>query len=631
MNREKKAQISLFIILGLILLLSAGTYLYMNSSKNQGQGFINEKRSVIENYVTTCISRTSEEALLLLGNQGGYVHIPQEISNNPSSFIALDSARLSIIPYWYYQGKIRVPNINYMQEDISKYVEENLPGCIDHFAALSKQYKFTELGNATVKTRIADEAVIIDVNFPFEAFDYKTETKSFDKFTISFDVKLKKMTELAKEILDYENENAFFENITIDLMAMNNDIPLSGMEFSCDRLAWPFLDVKNSVIQAVNLNFPRIRFKNTKYMPFMYPEKDYAKKTGLEDNYEFKHFLITPSKNSYDDLSASAIYYPEFGLDMVARPGPNNGVLESNRGKGQDLFRYVCMQLYHFTYDLYFPVMISIRDNDAFSKNGFIFRFATPVMIDHNQASRQVVGFEEMIPPRKFDPQFCKERTQTEVDISATGSDGIYFGVELKDVNMTYRCVNIECPLGVTKNVEGVYKLRTTLPAACSNGFVIAEKPGYLSNEVQLTEDNVQIPLTRLKTLKLSFRVQQENSLGTDRALAKDESIVFSLKAADSKYEQFGYYDLMTTNSTIDLIYDDVTYVMDATLIKDDKLVGGYKGNVTIRISDLDSAREVTFGAVKSQIMPILDSEKFTLFAYLEGSAYQKSLNPIFK
>ncbi len=385
------------------------------------------------------------------------------------------------------------------------------------------------------------------------------------------------------------------------------------------------------------MNFPRIRFKNTKYVPFIYPEKDYAKKIGLEDNYEFYHFSIMPSKNSYTDLSASAIYYPEFGLDMVARPGPNGGMLESNRGKGQDLFRYVCIQLYHFTYDLYFPIMISIRDNNAFNKGGYIFRFGTPVMIDHNQASRQVVGFEEMIPPRRFDPQFCKERTSNTVDITATGTDGLYFGVELKDVNITYRCINIECPLGTTKNTDGVYKLQTTIPKACSNGFVMAEKPGYLSNEVQLTGDNAQIPLTRLKKLKLSFRIQQDNSLGTDQEITKDENIVFSLKAitavnsADPKYEQFGYYDLTKTNSTIDLIYDDATYFMDATLIKDDKLVGGYKGNITIKISDLESANEVTFGVVKQKIMPILDSEKFSLFMYLEGNAYQKTLMPTFK
>ncbi len=623
----RKGQITLFAILGVILLFSAGLFLFISSRDGEGS-IIESQRSPIENFVLTCLREASEDAIVILGNQGGYIEVPDDIRNNPASFLSFDPKRYSIVPYWYYGGITRIPSLEYMEREIEEYVRKNTLLCLDSFSALDDQYSITTLSNLSITARIADEAVVVEAIYPIEAYDRKNQKSSFERFVASSDVKLRKMHALAKEIMQHENENTFLENITIDLMALDPNIPFSGLEFSCDRKTWSLSSIKRSIQASLYANFPEIRFRNTDYMPFMHPEKDYGKKKGLEDAYAFFHFFILPSKNSYTDLSAGVTYYPEFGLDIAARPASGD-VLSAGKTRGPDILRYFCINMYHFTYDLTYPALITVLDKNAFKKRGFAFRFATPVMIDHNAPNRQYVGFQTILPPARFDPDFCSEGGR-EVTLTAIGSDGVYFGIELPGVKMTYRCFTSECPLGETKNNDGTYSLKANIPSSCSGGTIIAEKDGYVSGEAQLLSDTLEVELTKLKRVKLSFRAQKDTALGTDTPLADDEAVAFVLISDGGKFEKSGYYDRKGEH-IIELILDDRTYELDATLMKDGKFIGGFKGNITIRYSDLASASEVELGVVRKSFVPILSSEQEELMQYIYGIAYQSGLKPIFR
>lgn len=96
-----KAQVTLFIILGIIILVILSFVFYMSETIAQQKlekpvdRIVREfiKSKAINYYVTTCLDKVSKEALILIGEQGGFIHKEQ----NP--LIDWD------IPYIEYNGK----------------------------------------------------------------------------------------------------------------------------------------------------------------------------------------------------------------------------------------------------------------------------------------------------------------------------------------------------------------------------------------------------------------------------------------------------------------------------------------------------------------------------------------------
>ena len=78
---------------------------------------------------------------------------------------------------------------------------------------------------------------------------------------------------------------------------------------------------------------------------------------------------------------------------MYLTARPSDGVkLQSNLGHGnRDYLSFICVNAYHFTYDVTYPLLVSITDPDAFKGDGYTFRFSFPVIIDHNEGKRDSI------------------------------------------------------------------------------------------------------------------------------------------------------------------------------------------------------------------------------------------------
>jgi len=69
--RNKKAQITLFIIVGILVVLGAVAYYYFLAPKQVETEVLDVTQ--IREYVTSCLDITVQEALTLIGKQGGYI------------------------------------------------------------------------------------------------------------------------------------------------------------------------------------------------------------------------------------------------------------------------------------------------------------------------------------------------------------------------------------------------------------------------------------------------------------------------------------------------------------------------------------------------------------------------------
>src|SRR3989338_8685740 len=124
----KRGQITLFVILGIVIigLLAAAYYLRSSFVKTTAEKTVFQESELtnqeieIKNIIEDCLSEIGEEAILYTSARGGYYEPPGEIE--PLNNVA--------IPYYLFKDKEEVPTIETLQEQIALYIDNNIKDCV---------------------------------------------------------------------------------------------------------------------------------------------------------------------------------------------------------------------------------------------------------------------------------------------------------------------------------------------------------------------------------------------------------------------------------------------------------------------------------------------------------------------
>lgn len=656
----KKGQLTVFIIIGLILLISIGLVTYLTTQQVvkpvEEETIVPEDVRPVHEIVQSCANDIAKEGLGLLGLQGGFIQLPGIIDRTPSAYVPLDSANQFKVPLWYYEGEDRTPSLGFMEREIARHVNQQLKDCTDDFASLADRFAIAEEGNVTTKTVIADDTIILRITWPL-AVSSGGRTTRLQDFIVRMPVRLKQMWELANATLAKENEHTFFENVTIDLMAADSDnIPTEGFTIECGVKHWRLTDVEARLAQLLYYNIPTTRIANTNHFPFTQSKgtyenlhKEYVRMTReLEQGKE----LVPPKAQAPDDayqyfklyydvgiepttLRAGFEFQPAWGLQVSAQP--NDGpVLRSNSGKGPGKFlRFLCINQWHFAYDVIYPIKMSIRDDDAFGGDGFIFQFAFPVLINDNAPERVAFGLKRFQSVDYGAPEFCTTYGDQLVEVRAVGEmEGVPVLMELSDADITYKCFDQECELGTTAADGGVYKLEALLPQSCTNPFITATKDGYLPATKQLTGDRLDLELKRLVHHNLNFVVHpyhgQTKTFGTPRPLTPNERVSLQVSLVNRTFDQF--IGFPTVNETLQLVQETAHYDIDAMLFLRDNQVGGYSAQtLKVPYESIAGKTTATIHVVEYLPVPITDQQKIDMISYLVEGEYKDALQPTFE
>lgn len=645
---KKKAQISVFIILGLIVLLSVMLFIYFKMTfAIKEPDLIPEELKPIKRFIEECMTQSAEEAVRMIGMQGGYIKIPLNIDFNPSRYVNPDKLGLVKIPFWFYKGNRYSPSITSVQRELSKYVEENTEACINNFDAFKEQYKIVELDKMKVSTFLNKEDISLMMEYPVRVNYRANNTYTLlERFSAKVEVRLRKIIEMANKLLDSELATVFLENFTIDLMASNPDIPFTDMLFKCNILEWHINDIKEKLHDMLFYNLPRIRVKNTNYMPFLENEAKYKKLLEYdmediakgnfpldvpEDAYEYLHMFWDADIEKDDFISIGFKSVPGI-LDLIGRPH-DNGILRSKLAEGNKKYiRFLCVNIYHFIYDVNYPVIVTIRD-DA-SLGGFIFNFAMPVTIHNNEPYKEFYGYD-MFTTTYFDRGFCDDIGDEIIDIRAYGKEEGYSNIELNEVNISLQCFKYYCPLGKTMPDQGSYRLRTALPATCANPFIIAEKEGYIKARKQIQDkDRVELELTRLKKLDYEVVYHRYNSIGDviESWQELEEDMQVSIQLSTDDFYQYKMYPVEENVdekiSRIELVEGNAEYNIEIVLTQDDEYIGGYNGEWKTAGIDVANADKVIFHIIKYVPVPYTKEDKLKMMGYILTGDYKDSLKP---
>lgn len=634
------------------MLLSLVLFIYFKTTVTIVDADIVPKEAEpVKKYIEGCMQKAVDDAITLIGLQGGFIKIPTNIAFSSSRYVNPDGLGIVKIPYWFYKGSRYNPTIESVQKEISQYVEENTASCLNNFEVFSDQYRVAELGKMDVEVTLNKEDISVFMKYPIRIHYLSNNSNiKIESYFTKVDVGLRKVIEVANKLLDAELRGVFLENFTIDLMASNPDIPFTDMKFDCKTFEWHINDVKERLNEMLYYNIPRIRIKDTNYFPFLENEAVYEKlleynmeniangdypENVPEDAYEYLHMFWNVGLDNTEDISVGLSFIPEVGTDLIGRPH-DNGVLRSKVARGgKDFIDFFCVNIYHFTYDINYPVLVTIIDEDSHGGEGYFFNFALPVTIINNEPYKSDYGYD-MFTTSYVDEGFCDERREKVTDIRVYGNEDGFSNVELDGVNVSLQCFRYYCGLGQTKADGGVYRLRTALPSSCSNPFLIAEKEGYIPSKKQVLDDDMDIDLDLIRLKKLDYHVvfHRYNSIGKviENEKELEEDMEVSIQILNENLQQYKLFplegDVSHDIDKIELIEDDVEYDVDIVLMQGEEYAGGYRGKWKVSGEEVADSDMVIFHVLKYVPMPYTKEDKLMMVDFILNGDYEDEVAP---
>jgi len=503
--KRKKSQITVFVIIAIIIIAAiAGVVIFKEKLFPKA---IPSSLVPVYDYYISCIEKTAKDGASIIGSQAGYIKVPEF---EPGSVYAPYSNQLGFmglgIPYWYYISgnniaKEQIPTQKQMQEQLSDYIKNNLGKC-DFIAFENQGFNITIAPpeEATVKADIQESKIKVAINQKL-IIAKGEEIFTIDSHAFELDSRLGKFYEIARKIYDYEKNNMFLENYTVDVLYAY--APVSGVEFNCSPIIWNPYEIFDRLKNALNANIQMLKIQG-----------DYYDTKGKYSNY----FVVARDANiNLENAQVSFLYMPDWPSRFEVWPTRNNLMNAEPIGTQQGLSAMgFCYAPYKFAYDIYIPVLVQIYNpNDASE----IFQFPVAVVIKKNV-------------PREALPGEAPESIERVCDNANTEISVYTYNVYLEPVeaDISFKCLNDVCDLGKTKidNETGYAVLEAKVPQ-CLNGVIIAKSDGY-SEKRQLISTNTETEadIVLSKEYNLNLEIYVDNSLVQDLSVLtitkKDEN-----------------------------------------------------------------------------------------------------------
>ena len=444
---KNKAQVTPYIILGIVILGLVVAYFAINPLQLGKTSELESQFIPVDTYIKDCIKSVFNDAVLISSQQSGYINAPQyKYQVNPLMPFS-DSLEVSNtkVPYWFYEDANRVQHLNipkkeFIENEISNYTKNNMQICFSNFTSFNG-YEISGLDTVKITTEIEDEKVFLEMQANIK-IKYKESEYSLKRYATSLDIPLGSLYNAAVSIIEKENKEFFFEERTIDMMSVYDEIPLTGISLDCSPKPWIVEDVKKSFKDIINNNLEAVSLQSS--------NKYYS--------------LDIPNGN----IGSFFSYNPEWPFELNIEP-QKDGLLYhettlSNK-ISSSLSSIICLNNYQFVYDVRYPVLARLV------KNSFMFQFAFQVVIRNNEP-RVSTKSQEVFDTDQISYLCDKKINQQEINVYAISDNNL---LPLNDADISYKCITQLCEIGKTNNGT----LKENFPP-CFNGLLIAEKDGYL-------------------------------------------------------------------------------------------------------------------------------------------------------
>ena len=496
----KKGQVTAFIIIGLIVLV-LGILVYFLAGREVGfePVEVSTEALPLQNFVQNCLDVVSKDALVKLGSHGGYISLDETRYNGGRAFryspVLTESDAVTMvddgekIPYWFHMGTRNncascefvsaVPTIDEMEEMMNNYVEDNLNTCIGNLEGIREQgFDIVEAGEFEVKTQIADQNVNFVLNYPVTARIGGSEIDVNDYF-VSQNVDLMSVYDMAGKIHDTQAETPFIEYTMLHVISSLGRVdssalpPISDAKTGAGKVVWSVFDVEDKLREQIGIYTSLLTIEGSQN--FYPPVKDLnAEKLDVLQGPLFPFIInILPTNRRYDHIAAS-FNYIDSPTSLYFDINPRDGALirpDELSNNFFNMFQFF-LNTYEFSYDLSYPVIVELRDTNAFNGEGYSFTFALESNIRANNPLLTSGGPRIALSEQTTLFNSEKQKISGEITVTTVSDSGNRLG----GVSIHYLCGNAASYIGET-NDNGVLISRFPI---CSNGEVMFEKQGFL-------------------------------------------------------------------------------------------------------------------------------------------------------
>ncbi|MBN2458383.1 hypothetical protein JXB31_04610 [Candidatus Woesearchaeota archaeon] len=238
---EKRAQITLFIVVGIVVLfvVAAGIAVY-NSTLIKDEMPILErtatfekKSSTVRTYTEECLSEVGKEAIVVTGLSGGYYFLPK------NTF----SLGYTSVPYYYYKEDIsQVLSKQEIMQNIGGYIGDNIGYCLDDYSSFAaKGYNITA-GDAEVRVTGGNSKIKVELSMPVYIEKDGISSKE-DHFSSEFDLRLDDIYLIVNEMITNTIVDPYNIYYSLILEKMDeHEMQIDTLTYSGDTLIYVLQD-----------------------------------------------------------------------------------------------------------------------------------------------------------------------------------------------------------------------------------------------------------------------------------------------------------------------------------------------------------------------------------------------------
>jgi hypothetical protein len=472
--RNKKGQITIFVIFAIIIVAMIGIYFLAYNPSSSVELPPNIQPAY--NALLTCIEENILVGVNILGSQAGYIDVPEfEAGSRYMPFSSQLDFASAPVPYWYYVSgnniqKEQIPSEKEMEEQLEDFVEEQIDNCL--FDEFYDQGYYIDYMGQEANINIKENKIDLSLDMPLSISKGEDNVR-IDSHELSVNSNLGKLYQSAKEIYEYEQDTLFLEKYAVDTLSLY--APVDGYEISCSPLTWSADEVFNELENAIEGNTLALKNKGGDYVLTDSEDEYFVIDLPVEENVRFINsrnwahgFEVNPSEEAL----------------LLASPVGNQA------GLGILGFCYVP---YHFVYNVRYPVLIQVYEGDE------IFQFPVAVVLQNNNP-REIYDTESVLVN---EPQICPYKN-TLMEINTFNDNG-----NVVPADISYNCLGEICEIGNSP-------LHENFPQ-CINGYVLAKAEGYKPAKImQSTVENtsLDIMMEKIYTLPIELDLDGENYNG---------------------------------------------------------------------------------------------------------------------
>lgn len=176
----KRGQVTIFIILGIIILAAVILFFYVKSNVYFGpatQGRLQQELPVIKEHIEECLKESTEPYLRKIGKQGGF------LDPNEDTYKYYFGDKISYLCYNIHNDKRCINRMllkSQIEDQLEQEIKKELLGCIDieSFKKSGYEIEYPSTLN-TPDLAIGQDSVVIFLNFPITIRKDQTEVKEF--------------------------------------------------------------------------------------------------------------------------------------------------------------------------------------------------------------------------------------------------------------------------------------------------------------------------------------------------------------------------------------------------------------------------------------------------------------------